>query len=259
MERFHSDIIIKGKFWWDNKKMIHAILIETCLEDFYKAGLLQNIKYDHWRYNSWYLEESYWLYIRILDSLVEWWWAIEFGENIVKALWSKECSKIYNRILEDYKGEDLREEIDKDSNINLEVFDQIHQKRLKILLTPLPKEERLMFSIFYTIYNLRNQYTHANFHIPSKLFRSNNFILPKTIDEAMGIWKKEWNDTSFIYFLDYIKRYNEYATESNGRRILINPKSFRILPSIEFIKEISKLILIEKINEHYPQSSLLPQ
>ncbi len=263
MERFHSDII-KEKFWWDNKKMIHAILIETCLEDFYKANFLQDIKFNPWRYNSWCLEESYWLYIRMLDSLVEWSSAISFGKGIVEFLWFKKCSEIYNNILKDnneskYKWYLWGKVLNKNGDIYLRSFEKKDLENIKTAIIPLKKEERLIFSIFYTTYNLRNKYAHINFPIPSKLFRSNGLILPATIDEAIGIWKKEWNDTSFIYFLDYIKRYNEYATESNGKRILINAKSFRLLPSIEFIKEISKLILIEKINEYYPHSSLLPQ
>jgi hypothetical protein len=55
----------------------------------------------------------------------------------------------------------------------------------------LKKEEKLIFSIFYIIYHIRNKYTHTNFPIPSKLFRSDGFILPTTIDEALGVWKKE--------------------------------------------------------------------
>jgi hypothetical protein len=68
--------------------------------------------------------------------------------------------------------------------------------------------------------------------------------LPTTIDEALGVWKKEWNHTQFLYFLDYIKAYNKHTK----KRIFINKKSFRLLPSIEFLKEITKFTLIKKFN-----------
>lgn len=240
---------INAKFGKNNKKMTHVILIENCLESFYRAELIQDIKFENWRYSDWLSEEAYWIYIKILDSLTESGWAIKFAENIVKILWFNKCLEIYNRILKDNNESKYRwylwgTVINKNGNIYLRNFDKKNINKVKNTLSWLKKEEKLIFSVFYTTYNLRNKYTHTNFPIPSRLFRSEGFILPTTIDEALGVWKKEWNNTQFIYFLDYIKSYNKYTKN----KIFINERSFKLLPSIEFLKEITKLILVNKID-----------
>jgi len=61
------------------------------------------------------------------------------------------------------------------------------------------------------------------------------------LDKAI---KEKWRG----FFILIYNINNDHAKKSNKKKFFINKRSFMLLPSIEFLKEITRILLLDKIN-----------